>query len=207
MTDGDPSVSFTSTASGTPTPSVQWQVDTGSGFGNLANGGNVSGADTTTLTISNPTVAMSGYQYRAVFTNECGGTQIVNSDAATLTVDKATLSVNAVANGKTYGASDPGLSYTLSGFQFGENEATAGVTGTGSCTRAPGETVAGSPYLITCTAGTLAAANYTFATGATANWLGLANELRLAQIGGGVSACAVCDGALPIFRGQPLAVV
>lgn len=44
-------------------------------------------------------------------------------------------------------------------------------------------------------------------TGATANWLGLDNELRLAQIGGGVSACAVCDGALPIFRDQPLAVV
>ena len=45
------------------------------------------------------------------------------------------------------------------------------------------------------------------ATGATANWLGLDNELRLAQIGGGVSACAVCDGALPIFRNQHLAVV
>lgn len=45
------------------------------------------------------------------------------------------------------------------------------------------------------------------ATGATANWLGLPNEMRLAQTGGGVSACAVCDGALPIFRNQPLAVV
>lgn len=45
------------------------------------------------------------------------------------------------------------------------------------------------------------------ATGATANWLGLENELRLAQAGGGVSACAVCDGALPMFRDQPLAVV
>lgn len=45
------------------------------------------------------------------------------------------------------------------------------------------------------------------ATGATANWLGLPNELRLATSGGGVSACAVCDGALPAFRGQPLAVV
>ncbi|MFQ5589677.1 MAG: NAD(P)/FAD-dependent oxidoreductase [Phycisphaerae bacterium] len=45
------------------------------------------------------------------------------------------------------------------------------------------------------------------ATGATANWLGLKNELRLAQIGGGVSACAVCDGALPIFRDKELAVV
>ncbi len=45
------------------------------------------------------------------------------------------------------------------------------------------------------------------ATGATANWLGLDNEMRLATSGGGVSACAVCDGALPIFRDQPLALV
>jgi len=45
------------------------------------------------------------------------------------------------------------------------------------------------------------------ATGAVANWLGLENEMRLARTGGGVSACAVCDGALPMFRGQDLAIV
>ena len=45
------------------------------------------------------------------------------------------------------------------------------------------------------------------ATGAKANWLGLDNEMRLAQSGGGVSACAVCDGALPMFRDKPLGVV
>ncbi len=45
------------------------------------------------------------------------------------------------------------------------------------------------------------------APGATANWLGLENEMRLAISGGGVSACAVCDGALPVFRGQELVVV
>jgi thioredoxin reductase (NADPH) len=44
-------------------------------------------------------------------------------------------------------------------------------------------------------------------TGAVANWLGLPNEQRLAQAGGGVSACAVCDGALPIFRDKELGVV
>ena len=44
-------------------------------------------------------------------------------------------------------------------------------------------------------------------TGAKANWLGLENEQRLAQSGGGVSACAVCDGALPMFRDQPLGVI
>ena len=55
--------------------------------------------------------------------------------------------------------------------------------------------------------GTVKAHAVIISTGATANWLGIPNELRLAQNGGGVSACAVCDGALPAFRNQPLAVV
>ena len=45
------------------------------------------------------------------------------------------------------------------------------------------------------------------ATGAKANWLGLENEMRLALSGGGVSACAVCDGALPMFRDKELGVI
>jgi thioredoxin reductase (NADPH) len=43
------------------------------------------------------------------------------------------------------------------------------------------------------------------ATGARANYLGLESEDRYKNFG--VSACAVCDGALPRFRNQPLAVV
>src|SRR5690606_22566571 len=53
----------------------------------------------------------------------------------------------------------------------------------------------------------VAALSLIIATGARANWLGLPNEERLAQSGGGVSACAVCDGALPLFRERVLAVV
>ena len=45
------------------------------------------------------------------------------------------------------------------------------------------------------------------ATGARANWLDLPNEQRLAKSGGGVSACAVCDGALPMYRDQEVLVV
>jgi thioredoxin reductase (NADPH) len=45
------------------------------------------------------------------------------------------------------------------------------------------------------------------ATGANAQWIGLENEQRLAQSGGGVSACAVCDGALPHFRDKIIAIV
>lgn len=43
------------------------------------------------------------------------------------------------------------------------------------------------------------------ATGARANYLGLESEEEYKNKG--VSACAVCDGALPIYRGKPLAVV
>ncbi|MEM8911867.1 MAG: FAD-dependent oxidoreductase [Planctomycetota bacterium] len=43
------------------------------------------------------------------------------------------------------------------------------------------------------------------ATGARANYLGLPSED--AYKNKGVSACAVCDGALPVYRGKPLAVV
>ncbi len=45
------------------------------------------------------------------------------------------------------------------------------------------------------------------ATGAAAKWIGLPNEIRLAQSGGGVSACAVCDGAIPFYRHKVLGVV
>ena len=43
------------------------------------------------------------------------------------------------------------------------------------------------------------------ATGASAKRLGLRGEETYWQ--SGISACAVCDGAVPIFRNKPLAVI
>jgi len=49
------------------------------------------------------------------------------------------------------------------------------------------------------------ASSVIIATGATAKWLGLESEIRLRDIGGGVSACAVCDGFF--YKKQDVAVV
>ena len=53
--------------------------------------------------------------------------------------------------------------------------------------------------------GTVAARAVIVATGARANYIGLPSEDRYKNRG--VSACAVCDGALPRFRNKPLLVV
>jgi hypothetical protein len=75
----------------------------------------------------------------------------------TLTISKATLSVNADAQTKIYGAADPALTYTVTGLQFTD---TAASVLTGALARAAGENVAGSPYAIA--QGTLAPnGNYT----------------------------------------------
>ena len=52
---------------------------------------------------------------------------------------------------------------------------------------------------------TISADSIIISTGASAKWLGLENETKLRLNGGGVSACAVCDGFF--YRGQEVAVV
>ena len=53
--------------------------------------------------------------------------------------------------------------------------------------------------------GSIEAHTVILATGASANYLGLPSEEKFKNKG--VSACAVCDGALPRFRNKPLVVV
>jgi thioredoxin reductase (NADPH) len=68
--------------------------------------------------------------------------------------------------------------------------------------------LAGSPFVVTPNySDTVRAHALIVATGAAAKWIGLPNEMRLATTGGGVSACAVCDGAIPFYRNKVLGVV
>ncbi|MHB1317142.1 MAG: PxKF domain-containing protein [Anaerolineae bacterium] len=85
VTYGVASVDFSASASGSPEPTVQWQVSTNDGGSWAA----VNAATGTTLTVLSPTAALSGNQYRAVFTNDCGGTMTATTDVAVLTVSKA----------------------------------------------------------------------------------------------------------------------
>jgi hypothetical protein len=62
------SATFTAAASGNPAPTVQWQQSTNSG----SSWSNISGATSTTYTISKTTITQNGYEYRAVFTNSLG---------------------------------------------------------------------------------------------------------------------------------------
>jgi thioredoxin reductase (NADPH) len=62
------------------------------------------------------------------------------------------------------------------------------------------------PFVLKDSAGeTIETHTIVISTGASANYLGLASEEKFKNLG--VSACAVCDGALPRFRNQPLVVV
>jgi hypothetical protein len=73
---------FTTAASGVPTPTVQWQVSTDGGTTYT----DVAGATSTTLTVASATLLQSGNRYRAVFTNTAG---TATSGPATLTVAAA----------------------------------------------------------------------------------------------------------------------
>ncbi|MFG6277919.1 hypothetical protein [Microbacterium sp. 5K110] len=67
---------FTASASGTPAPTVQWQINGGAWA-------DIAGATSASYTIPSVAVADDGKQYRAIFTNASGS---VATQAATLTV-------------------------------------------------------------------------------------------------------------------------
>ena len=64
--------------------SYQWQVNTGSGFINIANNATYSGATTVSLSVNNVNTAMSGAQYQCVITGACAS---ATSNAATLNIN------------------------------------------------------------------------------------------------------------------------
>ncbi len=91
--------SFSVSASGgSGTTLYQWQVNTGSGFTNVTDGGVYSGATSATLLITGATYAMNGYKYQVIITQSdyvCGN----------VTSNPVTLTVNPVLTGNSSGTS------------------------------------------------------------------------------------------------------
>ncbi len=108
--------SFTAAASGSPTPTVQWQVSTNGGV----SFSDIGGATSTTLSFT-ATAADNAKQYRARFTNTCGSN--VTTTAGTLTVNSApAISVQPTNQAATEGATATfSVTSNGTGFQWRKN--------------------------------------------------------------------------------------
>jgi hypothetical protein len=144
-TYGDGDVNFTAHASGSPAPTVQWQVNTGSGFGDIP------GATSDTLTIHNPTVAISGHQYQAVFTNSCTPAT-ATSNAKTLTVNKATAIVVVTPYHATYDCNPHTAEVTSITGKYGETGAIVGTVNVSNTTHTDAGTYSSDTWSFTGTA-------------------------------------------------------
>ena len=101
------STSFTVAASGTPTPTFQWQLSTDSGL----NFSNITGATDAVFQVLNAAQGNNGRQFRAVATNSAGP---VNSTAAILTVTPPSLLTIETATALPPGVPNVPYSTTLS---------------------------------------------------------------------------------------------
>jgi hypothetical protein len=104
------------------------------------------------VTFSGATRTISGFPSQAgvfpitVIATDNGVPSLSVSTAFNLTVNPATLTVSADPQTKTYGTTDPVLTYQVSGLQLTD---TAAAVLSGALTRNVGESVAASPYAIT----------------------------------------------------------
>ncbi|MCC7377167.1 MAG: chitobiase/beta-hexosaminidase C-terminal domain-containing protein [Verrucomicrobiales bacterium] len=90
--------SFSAAANGTPTPTLRWQrsTDGGNSWGDLSDGGGVSGSSGGTLSIANTTLAMNGQQFRLQARNSAGTAASIQ---ALLTVEGQAITLTGAVSG------------------------------------------------------------------------------------------------------------
>ena len=152
---------------GTSSAAYHWQVNTtpvsGGTWTNITNDEVYSGATTSQLTVTNPSVSMNDYRYRAI-ASACNPAQTTTSNGnATLTVNAKGLTITAEHKEKTYDGQTfvaGGGTFTVgyAGFVTGEDETDLSGTLSFSGTATTAINVANN-YVIT--PGGLTSSNYT----------------------------------------------
>jgi hypothetical protein len=137
--------------------------DTITGFVNGDTSSVVSGSPslTTTATSSSP-VAGSPYPITATTGSLSAANYSFSFVNGALTVTRAPLAVTASPASMVYGSAVPVLPYTITGFVNGDTSGVVSGSPSLTTTATSSSPVAGNPYPITITAGSLAAENYSF---------------------------------------------
>ena len=165
--------SLGSIGGGTPTGTVIYSFYNGSSCTTTASGTetvSVSGGSPPNSTATSQ-LAAGTHAVQAVYSGDSNYAS-ATSQCVTFTVNPAVVHVDAGALSKTYGSADPTATATLraSDFVNGETATSAGVSGAASCAIAAHSENAGTyTGAVTCTAGTLAAQNYSFVPGSAAD--------------------------------------
>jgi hypothetical protein len=120
------STSFTVAASNAST--YQWQVNTGAAWANVS-GSVYSGANTTSLSLTNIPLSYNNYQYRCVVTGACNNP--VNSNPATISVNSGAAITSQTLSDTICRGASTSMSVstigTVSGYQWQMAVATVGV--------------------------------------------------------------------------------
>ncbi|PYY17285.1 MAG: hypothetical protein DMG61_02790, partial [Acidobacteria bacterium] len=177
------------------------------------NGENQISANVTgSATVTDATTPTTGVGTYPITVTDAGNLSAPNYDFlmsnfvnGNLTITQAHLAVTADAQTRVYGAANPTLTATISGFANGETLATSGVTGIAHCTTPAGATsTVGNPYTITCTQNTLAAGNYDFPAG---NFSTSVLTLTQAPLMITANSSAKIYGQTPVFVGNEFTTV
>lgn len=176
-------------------------------YGGLVNGDT---APATPATCSTPATPASG---AGAYPVSCSGAADQNYDVSyasgTLTITKVDLTVSADDQARAYGQPNPPLTVSYSGFVLGQTRVTSDLSGEPACSTPAGPASVPGGYPITCSAGTLSSANYSFmfdpgtltvgrtGTELTAQPLGLVRSL--------LTVSATMSANLRSELGQPLA--
>ncbi|HKX85339.1 MAG TPA: hypothetical protein VJL37_01615, partial [Flavobacterium sp.] len=165
----------------------QWQVNTGSGFTDITNGGVYSNATTSTLTITGATSGMNGYLYRCVAYNPTIAC-FTNTNQATLTISTINTSAGSQTNVTCNGGNNGSASITPSGGIAPYTYSWSPSGGTGST--ASGLTANSYTVTVTDNIGCTATRNFTI-TQPPALSITAASQTNVACFGGNTGAASV----------------